>query len=80
MMQDPVGDPFADVDLAIQDLAHGHQHLLGRLVFHDVAVGACAQRAFRVDRFVMHGEDQHRQARISQANVLEQFEAVGSVQ
>ena len=65
LLQHPVCDAVAQIDLAVQDAAQGHQHLLRRLLLHDVAVGARPQRALGVDRLVVHGEDQHRQSRDS---------------
>ena len=59
---------------------NGHQHFLGGLLLHDVAVGTGTKRAFRVDGLVVHGENQHRQVGVRGANALEQFEAVRTVE
>ena len=63
LLQHPLGHAVAHIDLAAQNAAHRHQHALGRLLLHDVAVGAGPQRALRVERLVVHGKHQHRQRR-----------------
>ena len=79
-VQHLIGHTVADINLAAQNSANRHQHLLGGLLLHDVAVGSGAQRALGVERFVEHRENQHRQVRVARANILEQIQAVGSVE
>ena len=57
-----------------------NENLLGRLLLHDVAVGAGAKRALRIDRLVMHRQNQHRQIRIAGAKVLQQVQSIGTLQ
>src|ERR1700676_5582788 len=44
-----VGDAVAHVNFTIQNAAHGHQHLLSSFLFHNVTVGAGAERTLCVD-------------------------------
>ena len=65
LAQHRVRDALADVDLAAQDAAQATSTLLGRLLLHDVAVGAGPERPLGVDRLVVHRQHQDRQCRRS---------------
>jgi hypothetical protein len=71
---------FADAKFAFQDLANGRDHLPGRLALHEVTPGARPQCAFRVMRFFVHGEDQHRYRRTALFQVFDQLNARGILQ
>ena len=73
-----IGHALAEINLAVEDAAHCHEHLLRGFLLHDVAVGARAQGTFRVDGLVVHGEHEHGKVRICSASMFEQFEAIGA--
>ncbi len=75
-----VGDAVAHINLPAQNAAHRDQHFFRGFLFHDVAVRAGAERAFRIDRLIVHREDQHWQSRMSGADVFQQIESVGTIQ
>ncbi len=80
LAEQPARHPVADVDLAGQHPAQRDQHLLGRLLLHQVGARAGAQRPLGVERLVVHRQDHHRDGDVAGAEVLDQLEAVGSVQ
>ncbi len=69
--QQPARHPVAHVDLAGEDPAQRHQHLLGRLLLHDVAVGArrAAPARRRATRRASRGSA--RQRRLAGAELLD---------
>ena len=50
------------------------QYLFWPFLFHDVAAPAGAQDPLGIERFVMHGDDQHRSLRANRADVFDQFQ------
>jgi len=71
---------FADVNFTGEHLPDGQHQFFATLLFHDVAAPARAQHALGVKRFVVHGNDQHRQAGLDRLKILDEFEAVFSRQ
>ena len=69
------GDIFADEHLSRLDRANALDDFAGSLAFHQVAARAGPQRAFGVERFVVHRKRQHRHARMHGLDVFDQFEA-----
>src|SRR5688500_1893939 len=65
-----------DVAPAAGDLADRAHELLGRAFLGQVARSAGFQRAHRVAVLGVHGEDQHRAARIALAQLLDELQAV----
>jgi len=67
---------FADINLAGEHLADGLHQLFSTFLFHDVTAAARAQNALGIKRFIMHRNDQHRQARADRLEILDQLQAV----
>ena len=74
----PIRYRRADEDFAFKDCPHRGDKLIQRLAFHDIAACTRSQGSFGVKRFVMHGQNQYRQARPFRSNRLGQFDPVGA--
>lgn len=72
------GDAGAEVDFAAEDLADGDHDFFGGGNLHQIAMGSGLEGAHGVEVFVMHGEHEHFQVWKMNAQILEDFDAVGA--
>ena len=70
LLQHPLCQTFAQVNIAAQDVANCREHFLRCFLFHDVTVCTGAQGPLCISRFVMHGKNEHRQIRVLGAKHL----------
>src|SRR5208282_2231793 len=66
---------LAEIELARQNCPNCLDHPLGRLAFHDVALGASPKGAFGVMEFFVHRENQHQETWIGLLQVFDQLDA-----
>lgn len=71
------GDTWAEVDLTAEDATDGGDDFFGRRHFHDVTVGTGADGAHGVEVFIMHGKHEHFELGKMDAQVFQDFDAVG---
>src|SRR5262252_3665464 len=80
LLQHLIGHSITQIDFSAQNSTQRHQHILSRLLLHNIASSAGAQSPRGVNGFVMDGEHQHRQTGYSGLYVLDQFDAIGALQ
>src|SRR5215471_17472068 len=80
LLQHLIGHSITQIDFSAQNSTKRHQHILSRLLLHNIASSAGAQSSRGVDGFVMDGEHQHRQTGYSGLQMLDQFDAIGALQ
>src|SRR5215467_140294 len=80
LLQHLIGHSITQIDFSAQNSTQRHQHILSRLLLHNIASSAGAQSTRGVNGFVMDGEHQHRQTGYSGLQMLDQLDAIGALQ
>src|SRR5690606_38667502 len=60
----------------IKNSADGMHDLAIRSLLHQIACGTCLQRSFRVERLLVHRNNEHVEVRMLCAKTLDELEAV----
>src|SRR5262252_3690182 len=74
LLEHLIGHSITQIYFSAQNSTQRHQHILSRLLLHNIASSAGAQSSRGVDGFVMDGEHQHRQTGYSGLQMLDQFD------
>src|SRR5205814_3440998 len=70
-------DSLAQVNSSVEHAPNCTKQVVCRSMFTDEAICSRPHHALGIERLVIHGEDQHRHARIAHPQILNEFEAVG---
>src|ERR1041385_6733026 len=55
---------------------NGRKKRFDRILLHDITASTSPERAWRVKKFLVHGEDEHSARRTARLDILEQLQAV----
>src|SRR6266704_1197154 len=71
---------LTEIDLSSKHAANGAKHFAGRFTFGYETVGAGPNRAFCMERFIVHRKDQHSNLGIADMQILNELQAVRVLQ
>jgi hypothetical protein len=74
-MKDAFFHTFAKIKFSLKYAAHGGDERVGGLVLHKIALRACAKRAFGVEVFIVHREDERLCGGSDRDEVFDEFDA-----